>query len=62
MLKLKLGVVIDISLTRCACTDFALRLILWKLNFVVPQYKYNKQTSLWLVRLFDFHSLVVKNY
>ena len=33
-----------------------------KLNFVVSQYKYNKQITSWLVHLYDFYLRVVKNH
>ena len=30
-------------------------------HLVISQYSYNKQITSWLVRLYDFYSLVVKN-
>ena len=66
MLKLVLLKAINLSrfmsLTRCVCIRFIVsRLMVQTLNFVVSQYKCNKQITLWLVCLYDFYSLVVKN-
>ena len=51
------------SPTGCVCINFFVsRLMVQKLNFVVSQYIHNKQITSWLVRLYDFYSLVAKNH
>ena len=41
---------------------FSPGLMVQKLNFVVSQYIQNKQITSWLVRFYDFYSLVAKNH